>query len=299
MRDTKRKEIFHKEQSDTQTARRNNNLYQSRFKKLKAFKIILIILFAVSYFLYSPLLLFICAAYAMLLFYARSIERAANRHLPKKLHISIMKFDSVIAMFLLIITVVSVTVISLSDDTQTSMFANKTESEIRAEFKENGMSDSQIDDMLKRMKAVENVAAETEDDSSEVTDNLFTLCVGKWVFFQQESGSSLFSASSPGGQSGSFSGRGGGGFGGGKFSGERPSGDFQMPEGFSPPSGDMGPRSGGGNFISRSGKSGVISLASDVPFTEAFSQAMMAVNSLLLMALFVIGFLSMKVRYKK
>jgi hypothetical protein len=302
MKDKKRREIFLKEQADSQTARRNKNQYQSRFKKLKVIKIILIILFALCYFLYSPMLLFLCVAYAMLLFYARSIERTANRNLPKRLHISILKFDSVIAFFLILTTAISVTVISFSGNkTQSSMFADKSTIEIRAELKEKGMTDSQIDEMISRIKQNASGVSQSEKESGNVTDNLFTLCVGKWELFSQKSGSTLFSSRLPQFQGGKNAGVRiqNGENAEGSFSLDHPIAVMRMPEGFSPP--DDGIRVSGAkdNFISRSGKSGVLSLASQVPFSEAFSQAMLAVNSLLLIIMIIIGILSMKERYKK
>jgi hypothetical protein len=187
---------------------------QGKTLPLKTFKILKLVsigLFPLVYFLYSPLLILIALAYFLLYFAARSIEKKTNGNLKKEYRIAIPKFDSVLAGIVLVITAAGVLLSLTGGSMRGGMFEAKSDSEIRAEMEERGVSSSQINDMLSRMK-------NRDIGSSRLVrqlTNAGSLLTGEYVLFQSRS-------------------MGGGGRGGGNFS---PPQSMSPPEGFSPPGG--------------------------------------------------------------
>ena len=110
-----------------------------------AFKLTLIALIVLFYFIYSPLLFVFMTLYALLFFLARLSERSMNKSVIKKNHIKIPKFDSAVALLIVVVAIFG-TFVSSTKKTKAGMF--------------NNFNASQIEKMFERKEV------ESEDDSS-------------------------------------------------------------------------------------------------------------------------------------
>jgi hypothetical protein len=101
---TKKRKIQLKEQQDAEGISRQ--VSKGKTINLSLFiliKLILILLIPILYFLYSPLLLFDMILIVGLFFIAKMAERGENKSVVKANHIHIFKFDSALALILIII----------------------------------------------------------------------------------------------------------------------------------------------------------------------------------------------------
>jgi len=152
MKDSKKKLLQRMEYEDDQGISRKKQVRMLSLKHFKIIKLVLICLLPVVYFLYSPLLLVVALCYCALYFIARDIEKKTNGKLKKEYRITVPKFDSVVAFIAIVITLAGV-ILSLTTTTMRgSMFSGKSDSQIAAEMEERGMSSSQVEQFMSRIK---------------------------------------------------------------------------------------------------------------------------------------------------
>lgn len=85
------------------------------------FKLILIGLIPILYFVYSPLIIFDLILYVSLFFIARITEKTVNKNVARSSHIHIFKADSALALIIILIAVFGV-FLNLSNKTKKSTF---------------------------------------------------------------------------------------------------------------------------------------------------------------------------------
>lgn len=117
-------------------------------------KIILLVGGVLSYFLYSVLLFPIVLVYGLLYFSVRQKERNLNYGLRKELWVKLPKFDSLIAIIIIVCTVSMVGLSAMSSGNRTSVFAGKNELQVYQMLK--SQSSSGTDEEL-RERATEMV----------------------------------------------------------------------------------------------------------------------------------------------
>jgi len=101
---TKKKQILLKEKQDAEgISRKKSKGKEISIETFMLIKILLLIAIPVVYFIYSPLLLVLMILYVCLFFLARMAERKTNKSVIKSNHIHISKFDSALALILIIV----------------------------------------------------------------------------------------------------------------------------------------------------------------------------------------------------
>ncbi len=141
-------------------------------------KIGLIISIPVIYFVYSPLLILVAAGYFALYFIAKYIENCTNGNLQKKYHIKINKYDSVIMMVVVAITIVGILLSVSTSSMRSSMFEGLSDSEIAEKLEEMGMSSAQAGGKA------EGMGGNGMTQSMRLVINGTTLMTGQTVLFQ-------------------------------------------------------------------------------------------------------------------
>jgi len=255
MRNSKKKIIHKMEVEDDLGILRKKTHKVMSLKTFKIIKIVLIALLPLAYFIYSPLMLPLAICYFLLYFIALSIEKNANRNLKKEFYISIPKFDSVLSLIAVIITVAGVFLGMFTTTMKGGMFEDKTDEEIRTEMEERGLDDTQIDQMIERMQSREAGSGKT----TMVIKNAFTMLSGERVFFSSTETE--------------------------KDMGARPQGMMQGGSGdgeFTPPDG----------AINENGRGNMMELADNVPFEKIFSQVASSINTVIIFLVSLSGLLT-------
>lgn len=250
-----KEEIARKEYEDDKGIKRRQKYGYSdglSLKTIRIIKIVLLVAGVLSYFLYSVLLLPIVFVYGLLYFSIRKKERNMNYGMRKELWIKLTKFDSIIAL-IIVVTAVSMTGLSMMTmGTGNSTFAGKGKEQIVYMLQVSGVSDAE-----ERAESIMERGMHLTSGQRSMYQAL-TLLTGQRELFQTKySGSTSF----------------GGGMSGGSRPSGRPPANFTRPDGgsqsFSPPSGVR--------IVSRGGMSmGTIRL------TATMSQMFSTVNLVLL-----------------
>ena len=102
---SKKKDVYRKEQQDAKCISRKKWNYTMSFKMFLIIKIILILLIPIIYFVYSPLLVVLMLLYVGVFFLARLTERSMNTSVIKTNRIHIPKFDSALALVLIVVAI--------------------------------------------------------------------------------------------------------------------------------------------------------------------------------------------------
>jgi len=103
---------------------------------------VLLVAMPISFFLYSVLLFPLVLIYGLLYFPIKKEERKLNYGLRKDLHISLPKFDSAIALAVIVVITSIVGISMLTSGTAQSQFAGKNEAQIYQILTSQGMSSS-------------------------------------------------------------------------------------------------------------------------------------------------------------
>ena len=142
MRNSKRKETRRKEQEDAIGIKRGKVAKALiSIKIYKIIKICLIIALPIAYFVFSPLLIAVALGWVGLLFITNSIEKNYNDGLKSEMCTRLPKADSIIALLIIIIALISVGVSSFSFSTKVGRF--------------DGMTDTQIEEILENSNVSE------------------------------------------------------------------------------------------------------------------------------------------------
>ena len=136
----KKKRILENEVQDAKAISRKKWKFTFSPTLFMLIKLILIILIPIVYFVYSPLLIFIMIAYVGLFFLARLAERNLNKSVIRSNHIHIAKFDSAIALIVVIIALVG-TIMSANKKVEAPMFNKFGGTEIAEKFDNGGFKD--------------------------------------------------------------------------------------------------------------------------------------------------------------
>lgn len=132
-------------------------------------KLILIILIPIVYFVYSPLLILVMIAYVSLFFLARFAEHSLNKSVIRANHIHIMKFDSFIALLVIIIAFAG-SFSSINNKNKQSAFG--------------GFNSTQVSEMLGN-KSVRNIKKSNKTSQVQTYfTNFFTLLTGERNVFE-------------------------------------------------------------------------------------------------------------------
>lgn len=129
----KKKRILENEVQDAKGISRKKWKFTFSPTLFMLIKLILIILIPIVYFVYSPLLIFVMIAYVGLFFLARMAERNLNKSVIRSNHIHIAKFDSAIALIIVIIALVG-TIMSANKKVETPKFGAMGDSKISQMF---------------------------------------------------------------------------------------------------------------------------------------------------------------------
>ena len=170
------------DQDDQGILRRKKSGYSDGWfstKSIRIIKIVLLVAMPISFFLYSVLLLPLVLIYGLLYFPIKKEERKLNYGLRKDLHISIPKFDSIIALAV-IITITSIVGISmLTSGASQSQFAGRNEAQIYQILTSQGMSSSTAQTRAKEIIA----NGETMTNWDKAVLQSATLLTGDRVLF--------------------------------------------------------------------------------------------------------------------
>jgi len=154
-REAEVKQRFEEESQELASSRRKGGGYDRdgwfTLGRLRFFKIALLIAMPISFFLYSILLLPIVALYGFLYFASRGIERRQNAGLRKELWVKVPKFDTAIALGVVIMITCVVGLSVLSTGTEPSMYAGRSETQIYSMLREDGMSSHQAQERTERI----------------------------------------------------------------------------------------------------------------------------------------------------
>lgn len=123
-------------------------------KTIKTMKIVLLVAGVAAYFLYSVLLMPIVLVYGLLYFSVRQKERNMNYGMRKELWVKLPKFDSIVALVIVIVTVSMVGLSALSMRSRSSTFTGKSEAQVYQILVNRGASVSDAEERAKEM--VEN-----------------------------------------------------------------------------------------------------------------------------------------------
>ena len=105
-------------------------------------KLVLLALFPLAFFMYSPLLFPVCLAYAGTFFIAWNLEKKANAGVKKDSRIKIPKLDAIFAIALIGFTMLCGLIVGATGET--GMFEDKTNEQIRSEFSANRVDAAEI-----------------------------------------------------------------------------------------------------------------------------------------------------------
>ncbi|MGD9901267.1 MAG: hypothetical protein AB7S44_01880 [Spirochaetales bacterium] len=108
MKNSKKKLIQQKELQDAKGLTRKKHKFNLNPKTFFIIKIVLIALVPIFYFVYSPLLFLIMLAWIGLFFLSNIAEKNMNKSFIKSRQIHISKFDSAIALIIIVISIVGV-----------------------------------------------------------------------------------------------------------------------------------------------------------------------------------------------
>jgi len=189
MKESKKNKIHRMEVEDDQgISRKKKYKFTIPLKTYRIIKLCLILSIPVVYFIYSPLLILIMVAYFAMYFITRRAEKVMNAGLRKDLHTYLPKFDSILALLIIVLTCVSIGVSAAASKQKSSMFT--------------GMNNSEISDTMDN-KDFSKTNFTWFRIKSKIQD-VSTLLTGERVFFQSEkrfgkggTGPSDFSGSAP------------------------------------------------------------------------------------------------------
>lgn len=99
----KQRQIRKLESLDRRGIARKKWRFVFNFKRFAIFKIALICLIPLIYFVYSPLLVVVIALYVSTFFLAIGVEHALNKSVIKSNHVKIQKYDAAVALVLILI----------------------------------------------------------------------------------------------------------------------------------------------------------------------------------------------------
>ena len=125
---SKKKKLHRMEMQDAQGISRKKWKHTMPPNLFIAIKLVLIILIPIVYFAYSPLLIFVFMAYVSLFFMARLAERSLNKSVIRSNHIHISKFDSGVALIIVLIALFG-GLLSTTKKNQSSKFEGMPETE--------------------------------------------------------------------------------------------------------------------------------------------------------------------------
>jgi len=128
---TKKRKIREKEIQDAQGLSRKKWKFNISPKIFFILKLSCVVAIPIFYFIYSPLLVLLMMFYVALFFMAFMAEHQINKSVIKSNHIHIPKFDSAIALILIVIAFCGVCSSGMSK-TKTGIFDNSTSTEISA-----------------------------------------------------------------------------------------------------------------------------------------------------------------------
>lgn len=151
-------------------------------KRLSIIKIVLLSAGVVIYFIYSPLLFPILAAYAALYFISKKTEQDANFGLKKKLWIKVPKIDAFVALVLVALVLGGTVVSVVSTSTKSSMFEGMSKTAMIERMEANGMDTSKIDSMIERMEESGAFLSGTQKNILKIA----TCYTGQRVFFVEK-----------------------------------------------------------------------------------------------------------------
>jgi len=126
---TKKRKIREKELQDAQGLSRKKWKFNISPKIFFILKLSLVVAIPIFYFIYSPLLVLLMIFYVALFFMAFMTEHQLNKSVIKSNHIHIPKFDSAIALILIVIAFCGVCSSGMNK-TKTGLFDNSTSTEI-------------------------------------------------------------------------------------------------------------------------------------------------------------------------
>jgi hypothetical protein len=127
----------------------------------------------VSFFAYSVLLLPIVFLYGLLYISVVKQEKAANYGLRKELHIKYIKFDSLIALGIIIMAIAVVGISYIANGTTESMYAGKTEAQIYQMLEVKGERNPEM-----RAKMIAN-SGQTMTKEERIMYQVLTLMTGR------------------------------------------------------------------------------------------------------------------------
>ena len=246
MKNSDRKRIHRMEiEDDLGIKRTTKKKFVFPIKVYKIIKLCLIISIPVVYFLCSPLLILVMLAYIALLIVTHSIEKEYNKGLKKDLRTALPKTDSILCILVVVIAVTCVCVSSFSTTKKFSPFE--------------GMNQEQMEEVIDLPKF--DKGDMTLRRVENALKNVATLSTGTRYLFQSER---------------TF-GRGRGPGGG------MP--DFEPPEGFTPPSGDMG---------GKGSPPDMTEMLDNMPFSMIFESIIKAVNTGMIVIVCIVGVASLR-----
>lgn len=180
MKRSKKKQIYRMEQQDDLAISRKKYKKTINYNLFVFLKILGIILIPLFYFIYSPLLILCVGYYISLYFFAIMAERRMNVSLIKSNHIKIAKFDSALALIVIIIAFCGVA-FSSTNKVKDSNFSNADSSQIYDYKHNNNMSGIRKNNIWKSIETT--------------MTNLGTLLTGERSIFGE--GSNNFGMGSP------------------------------------------------------------------------------------------------------
>jgi hypothetical protein len=262
--------LAEKEKQDTFDVRRRvKSGYNDgfRIRTINTIKFVLLISGVFAYFLYSVLLLPIVFLYGLTFFPMMKKQRNINYGIRKELHISLLKFDSLIALLCMLMVVVVIALSSITNGTKNSVFAGKNEAQIYAIMVNQGMTVDMAKQMASRMAG----SSATLTTAQQLLIQAGTMLTGQRELFETKNAGAT-------------------GFAGGNRpnGGARPNGTFTPPKdgnfAMRPPNGSGG--FGGNRPITGGGQRGDFR-ASNVSsmLTDVFGM----INSVLLAVIFIGG----------
>ncbi len=119
--DAKKKRIQIMEQQDAEGISRKRWKHTLNPNIFILIKTILIILIPIIYFVYSPILILVMVSYVGVYFLAQMAEHSLNKSVIRANHIHIFKFDSAIALIIIVISIFGVC-LSTTNKTKDSVF---------------------------------------------------------------------------------------------------------------------------------------------------------------------------------
>ena len=140
---TRRKRILEKERQDAEGISRKKWKFVISAKWFVIIKLSLIISIPILYFVYSPLLILVMLAYVGLFFLAIMAEHSINKSVIRSNHITISKFDSAVALIVIVIALAG-SIMSSTSKSQPPSFEGMNRSEISQAFNDDGFEDLRV-----------------------------------------------------------------------------------------------------------------------------------------------------------